>query len=589
MNKKIYFLISLVWFQFGIAQEALEELGIINSNSEHCSPTFKAIENTLFFDAGSGLANGVEPWSCNTETGATALFQNINSGFSSSNPYFIASINNKLLFSADDGLHGLELWITDGTLAGTQLVKDINTGTGAGMLAYNCAGSGPVFNDPKNYGVLNNKLFFEGFTNNGEQLWISDGTTAGTILLKQIDTNAIFNGNVNFIQNFTVVGNKLFFTAVTNSALNRELWVTDGTTSGTFLVKDIYVGDSSSNPLNLIAFNNKLLFTANDGTHGIELWSSDGTTGGTTMVSDINLGGSGSNPSGFYAFNNQLFFLANDGIAGNELWVYTTSGSVALVKDTQPGATGILYIHNQTAFNAEMYFMTADQLWKTDGTQPGTSLVKGNLVLNSNSTKMLVYNNKLYFGSNYLLWSSDGTPTGTIAFPELPNTSFTNVQPFTDINGKLIIVPNISNYGTINNRFWTCDSNENITLIDASTTTSYGTVFKFNDALYFEGTNSSYKLFRYGLPLNLGNESHLQNLFKVYPNPTTHLVTIQSEKGFFTETKVIVTNILGQLVLENKNSQTHKISLDLSTQPTGLYWVTIEEEGNKKTLKIVKE
>lgn len=588
----MYIAISCLLFQFVSSQEILQEFAIINSSSQHCSPTFKVLNNTIFFDAGSGLTNGIEPWSCNTVTGSTALFQNINSGFNSSNPYFIATINSKLFFSADDGSHGLELWITDGTVAGTQLVKDINTGTSAGMLNYNCQSSGPIFNDSKNYGVLNNKLVFEGFTNNGEQLWISDGTTTGTVLLKQIDPSSMFNGNINFIQNFTTIGNKLFFTALTNTALNRELWVTDGTTSGTFLTKDIYLGDNASEPQNLTPFNNKLYFTANDGTHGTELWSSDGTTNGTSMVSDINPGGSSCNPSGLFVVNDKLFFLANNGSLGNELWVYnSTTGITSLVKDTQLGASGILYMHNQTVLNSDLYFMTPDQLWRTDGTSSGTSLVKGNLTLDSSSTKMVLFNNKLYFGSNYLLWSSDGSPTGTSSFPELPNTSFTNVQPFTDINGKLIIVPNLSNFGAISRRFWSCDSAENITLIDVGTLGSYGNLFKHNDALYFEGSTSSYKLFRYGLPINLGNGNHTEQSFKVYPNPTSNFITIQLENGFFTDALITVTNTLGQLIFENKSNQTSEITIDLSSQSKGMYFLTIEEEeeGNKKTFKIMKQ
>lgn len=590
MYKKKYSIITFLLFQFVSAQEILQELGTINSNSQHCSPTFKVLNNTIFFDAGSGLANGIEPWSCNTITGATSLFQIINSGFNSSNPYFIATINNKSFFSANDGSHGLELWITDGTVSGTQLVKDINSGSGAGMLNYNCQSSGPVVNSPKNYGVLNDKLIFEGFTNNGEQLWISDGTTAGTTLLKQIDPSAAFNGNINFIRNFTPAANKLFFIAVTNSALNSELWVTDGTTSGTFLTKDIYLGDTSSEPQNLTAFNNKIFFTANDGTHGTELWSSDGTTIGTVMVSDINPGGSSSNPTGLFVFNDKLFFLADNGSVGNELWVYnSTTGTTSLVKDTQIGATGISYIHNQTQFNSALYFMTPNQLWKTDGTVSGTSLVKENLTLDANTTKMMVFNNKLYFGSDYLLWSSDGTPTGTTSFPELPSTSFANVQPFTDINGKLIIVPNLSSFGAINGRFWTCDSSENITLINVGTLNSYGDLFKYNDALYFEGSNPEYKLFRYGLPLNLGIKNHEKKGLKVHPNPTSGMITIQYENGFFTDVLVKVTTTVGQTIFETKSSNTSEITIDFSSQTSGIYFLTMEEKGKITTQKIIKQ
>jgi Secretion system C-terminal sorting domain len=248
-----------------------------------------------------------------------------------------------------------------------------------------------------------------------------------------------------------------------------------------------------------------------------------------------------------------------------------------------------LYLHNPTVLNSALYFMTNNQLWKTDGTTSGTTLVKDNLSIEATTTKMVVFNTKLYFGSDYLLWSSDGTPTGTTAFPELPSSSFTNVQPFTDINGKLIIVPNLSNFGAISGRFWSCDNADNITLITVGTLNSYGNLFKFNDALYFEGSNPEYKLFRYGLPINLGTESYSKQTFRVHPNPTSDNIIIQTENGFFTDASAKIYNTFGQLVFERKCSSSNEITIDFSSQATGIYFVIIEEKGNKTTQKIIKE
>ena len=187
------------------------------------------------------------------------------------------------------------------------------------------------------------------------------------------------------------------------------------------------------------------------------------------------------------------------------------------------------------------------------------------------------------------MWSSDGTPTGTVALPELPNSSFTNVQPFTDINGKLIIVPNLSAFGAISGRFWSCDSSENITLINVGALSSYGTLFKFNEALYFEGSNPDYKLFRYGLPINLGTENHAKNHYRVFPNPTSDFFTIQSENGFFTDASVTVTTTLRQLILKKDTITSTEINLDLSTQSPGMYLLTIEENDTKIIQKIIKK
>jgi trimeric autotransporter adhesin len=593
--KKITLSLLLIATNSVFTQEVVEELATINSGSQHCSPTFKALNNVMFFDAGSGIANGVEPWSCNTATGATSEFKDINLGFNSSNPYFIAKINNKLLFSANNGTQGLELWTTDGTVSGTQLVKDINIGIGAGMLQNNCNSSGPVSNNPKNYGVLNGKLIFEGFTGSTEQLWISDGTNAGTTLLKQIDPNPNFSGNVAFIRNFTNAGGKLFFIATTqnivNSNLDYDLWVTDGTTAGTMRTKDInLVGNP--NPQNLTSFNNKIFFTANDGVHGIELWSSDGTTAGTIMVSDINLGTIGSNPSGLFAFNDKLFFLADNGSLGNELWVYNaTTNSTSLVKDTQPGAANVLYIFNQTIFDGMLYFMcNTNQLWKTDGTTDGTTLVKNGLTLDYNYTKIKVFTNKLYFGSNSLLWSSDGTTAGTLALPELPNTvAFSNIQPIAEINGKLVIALGDYPFGSIQGKLWTCDSSQNITYVDANGISSYGDVFEYNNALYFEAfdTNSP-SLYRFGIPVNLGMVNPIKKQFRIYPNPASNFVAIQSETDFFTNASITFSNIYGQIILKKEGLNSSTINLDVSSQTSGIYFLTVENQGETTFQKIIK-
>src|SRR5262249_60144077 len=70
----------------------------------------------------------------------------------------------------------------------------------------------------------------------------------------------------------------------------RELWKSDGTAAGTVLVKDIRPGPDYGYPENLTGVGRTLFFTANDGVNGQELWKSDGTEAGTVLVKDINPG-----------------------------------------------------------------------------------------------------------------------------------------------------------------------------------------------------------------------------------------------------------------------------------------------------------
>src|SRR3954471_7153210 len=77
----------------------------------------------------------------------------------------------------------------------------------------------------------------------------------------------------------------LYFSA-TDPAHGDELWRSDGTAAGTYLLKDIHQGASKSSPRSLTVVGDTLFFSAIDGTHGTELWESDGTAAGTAMVRD---------------------------------------------------------------------------------------------------------------------------------------------------------------------------------------------------------------------------------------------------------------------------------------------------------------
>jgi ELWxxDGT repeat protein len=128
------------------------------------------------------------------------------------------------------------------------------------------------------------------------------------------------------------VSGTLFFSADEGSH-GSELWKTNGTSSGTALVKDINPGSNfigipySSYPKYLTNVGGILFFSADDGTHGVELWQSNGTVSGTLLVQDINPGSTGSYPEGLTNVGGALFFSANDGTHGFELWDPRVSGT----------------------------------------------------------------------------------------------------------------------------------------------------------------------------------------------------------------------------------------------------------------------
>jgi len=222
----------------------------------------------------------------------------------------IASLGGRIYFIAwarsVDGSY--ELWSSDGTAAGTAPVfPDI-------------AGPRPLA--PYGLTAFRGALYFFAQPANDRDrgLWRSDGTAAGTRLLRALERPAGDPfANEFYPSALTPVGDQLFF-AANVAGSGPEIWKTDGTRAGTVLVKDIAPGPASSRPGELTAAGGRLYFTANDGVHGDELWQSDGTAAGTTLVQDILPGPVSSYPQDLTAADGTLYFTADDGEHGRELW-----------------------------------------------------------------------------------------------------------------------------------------------------------------------------------------------------------------------------------------------------------------------------
>jgi len=317
-----------------------------------------------------------------------------------------------LFISADDGVVGRELFVTDGTTAGTFLVKDINANTGAGA-------------DPGNLTLAGGVTYFvvtDGMT--GRELWKTNGTTAGTVMVKDIRPGSEGSN----LGNFTAMGGMLYFSA--DDGINgEELWKSDGTAAGTVLVKDIWPGSISAFPgnfRNLRVIGGTLYFSADDGINGEELWKSDGTAAGTVLVKDILLGSASAKPSLPTAVGNTLYFSADDGTNGRELWKSdSTAVGTVLVKDIRPGSISA-FPGDFRVVGGTLYFSADDgtngrELWKSDGTAAGTVLVRDIQPGSSGSSlsDFTVAGGTLYFRAfddfnGDRLWKSDGTAAGTV-------------------------------------------------------------------------------------------------------------------------------------------------------------------------------
>ena len=276
-------------------------------------------------------------------------------------------LNDNMFYFAADLLNvGVELWKTDGTITNTKLVKDINPSYENSIVRYSP--------DPT---VFEDVLYFEANDGiHGAELWRSDGTDDGTYMVKDIRPG---EDSSNLDRLSTAVG-ILYFTA--NDGIHgTELWRSDGTNDGTYMVKDINSEGSSFSGYYYSYYHTStvgeiLYFTANDGIHGVELWRSNGTNDGTYMVKDIFPGVARSNPKYLSTIGETLYFTAEDALRGhNSLWRSDgTDAGTYIVKE------GIYPRNLLATTEGLLYFQAKDihgrELWRSDGTNVGTYMVK---------------------------------------------------------------------------------------------------------------------------------------------------------------------------------------------------------------------
>ncbi|MDC0710840.1 hypothetical protein POL68_20360 [Stigmatella sp. ncwal1] len=408
---------SITWRTVGTAKGTREMGGAWTGtrSSQSLTQPLATVGDSVYFAASDG-SPGETLWkSDGTPTGTVPLrtfSQLTEAGGSWEEPPDAVRVGGTLFFKAEDGAHGFELWKSDGTAFGTVLVKDIVPGPESSYVG--------------DFTELNGVLFFTAVDALFEwSLWRSDGTEGGTFPLKKGP-----------FSDLTVVNGTLYMTvSAEEDGIGAALWKSDGTLEGTSLVKMPISGRYSylSRP---VAVEGTLFFSAGDGEGDVQLWKSDGTAGGTVPVK-----------TGFdcietlysASLHGRVFFLACDATHGYELWRSDgTAAGTGLLKDIQPGP-GNSIPHALTRVGERLVFVAYDEahgmeLWRTDGTESGTQVLvemtpgtgNGILVTEDNPFTMLGIEDRqlaIFPGGNEAsgveLWQTDGTVAGTFRKAEI--------------------------------------------------------------------------------------------------------------------------------------------------------------------------
>jgi large repetitive protein len=319
---------------------------------------------------------------------AASLVDDLAPGPASSDPQDLTAMNGTLFFTAWTPGHGRQLWRTNGTAKGTVMLTHV---------------AGPAGADPQDLTVADGVLFFSASDPlHGRELWKSNGTAAGTVMVRDIVPGPAGSNP----QDITyAVGQQapnppnqvLVYFSAWSAGHGRQLWKSNGTAAGTVMVTNVHPGAAGLGPEDIAPLvDTTAMFSGDDGVHGREPWVTDGTTAGTKMYQDLNPGRAGSDPAditpqvynvGILASLPIWYFSANDGTHGREFFVAYDNDPPADVYDINPGPassdpgpfdsvaveTGLLAATSATS-GRELFEVQQPPLPPLDvGPQPGTA------------------------------------------------------------------------------------------------------------------------------------------------------------------------------------------------------------------------
>ncbi len=480
-----------------------------------------AMGNLLVFEAGDTM-HGTEPWRSDGTAAGTFLLGDLVAGTASSQALSFTAAGPGLLYFCAQGPNGRTLWRTDGSSAGTNAVQPnvynldhLTVANGAAVFAAQTANTGaqlwvsngtgagtqpvpgsppPQFTRPFAAGVLftayvgsvgrelffcdgvttslvrdigvdyesspldnltalGSSLFFSPTFSTGWLPWITDGTANGTLMLSQ--------GLGNPMQPVSW-RNEVWFTAST-PATSFELCHSNGGSGGTAVAFDLVAGTGTPTIRDLLPTTARLFFTAAIG-NGRELWSTDGTLAGCHEL-DLRAGTASGAPQGMIAFGDRCVFSADDGVIGREPWISdgSSSGTFPLA-DLTPGGAGsspasFARLGDRVFFAATLPGV-GRELCSSDGTSAGTGLFADLLSGASSSSphNLVGCGNLLFFTAEQQgtkLFVSDGTVAGTGVVRDIsPSIANVQIQDMVGTDGRLFFFADDRQHGR---ELWTSD------------------------------------------------------------------------------------------------------------------------------------
>ncbi len=369
---------------------------------------FCAFDSKVFFTA-TMVGQGEELWRTDGTEAGTVLVRDIFPGPLGSEPAELVVSNGKLFFTANDGPHGRELWVSDGTFEGTRMVVDVQPGNGSAL--------------PEALRLLKNGVSFFGYLEDQNVLVVSDGSEKGTRIIRGLGRTGRYLDQERIAESVVAGGNLLF---QVYSSQGLELWKSDGSEKGTSRIRLMEPDVTYSEIKGMAAVGSTVYFSSDNGKNGFELWKSNGTVAGTRLVYDVLEGFEGSFPEQFTVLNGRVFFTALNENGTRGLWhTNGTADGTRRVAGVPGGGVGA-GPQELTAAGGKLYFRfpssssRAGELWAVDGDPAQAALVK--LIepgLTSVALSGLVDGgNQLFFRMSSAeqgaeLWVSDGSFAGT--------------------------------------------------------------------------------------------------------------------------------------------------------------------------------